>query len=181
MFRCSTDDSLLDMHTFSNVVDNISFLSKAKVEVQTLLFRLDDTKYIFKQVVSDRRNPSNTAGEQISQEMLLKQAHNKVNEFYVVKIPYSGAIVESLGSVTEIIVRNKVALKSPDLSDTVDITETSALSKLVGPSSGTTSNRKLYKGALMLMFDAHDYAKYFKKPQRISFKSGQFNFSNKVT
>ena len=43
--------------------------------------------------------------------------------FCVVTIPISEAIVESWGSVIDTIVRNKVAFKESDSSDTVDVTE----------------------------------------------------------
>ena len=167
---CSTNDPLSDIDVFSNLVDNIPFASKTKEELQILLFQLRETKNILIEVVSDRKSPINTAGEQISQEIVLNQVYCKLNEdtmaevkcfmSCVVTIPISDAVVESWGFIIDAIIRNKVAFKESD-------------TKLVGPLAGAISNRKLYKRALTLMFVDQDYVKHVMKPQRILFESCQ--------
>ena len=78
-------------------------------------------KNIIIQVESERQSPGNVKGENISQEMVLKQVHSKSNNDPIVKVKYflprvvkfpgSEAIVEFWGLSLEFwnaIVKNKV-------------------------------------------------------------------------
>ena len=79
----------------------------------------------------------------------------------VVAFPVSEAIVESWGSVIDNVISQKTAFKEADSPDEADMTEKVVFVKLVGPSAGAVSNRKLFKRALVLMYSGTDYAKHF--------------------
>lgn len=109
------------------------------------LFQLRETKNILILVLSDHRGLANTAGEQISHKMVLKQVHHKLNEdttaevkyfmSAVVKKPVSKAIVESWGSVIYPVLRNMVVFKELDSSHAVDVTKKFLFTKPIGPSA----------------------------------------------
>ena len=109
------------------------------------LFQLRETKNILILVLSDHRGLANTAGEQISHKMVLKQVHHKLNEdttaevkyfmSAVVKKPVSKAIVESWGSVIYVVLRNMVVFKELDSSHAVDVTKKFLFTKPIGPSA----------------------------------------------
>lgn len=109
------------------------------------LFQLRETKNILILVLSDHRGLANTAGEQISHKMVLKQVHHKLNEdttaevkyfmSAVVKKPVSKAIVESWGSVIYAVLRNMVVFKELDSSHAVDDTKKFLFTKPIGPSA----------------------------------------------
>ena len=80
---------------------------------------------------------------------------------WIVTFPVSEAIVESWGSVIDKVINDKVAFKESVNQDSVDITEKFVFIKVVGPCAGATSNRKLFKRALTLMYGGKDYAKHF--------------------
>ena len=65
----------------------------------------------------------------------------------VVAFPVSEAIVESWGSVIDNVISHKTAFKEADSPDEADMTEKVVFVKLVGPSAGAVSNRKLFKRA----------------------------------
>ena len=88
--------------------------------------------------------------------MSLKQVYSKLNDdvmvevkyflLYVVKFPISEATVEFLDSVTDSIMRKKVAFfKESNSSDTVDVAEEFVFMKLVRLSVETITNRKSFK------------------------------------
>ena len=89
----------------------------------------------------------------------------------VVAFPVSEAIVESWGSVIDNVISNKIAFKEADSPDITDMTEKVVFIKLVGPSPGAASNRKLFKRALILMYDGTDFAKHFTVKSRKGFTS----------
>ena len=93
----------------------------------------------------------------------------------IVTFPTSEAIVESWGSTIDSPIRNKVALKESNMVDIVDVTEKFAFIKLVGPSAGSSANRKLFKRALILMFGGRDYVKHIMKSYGKGFTSNVIN------
>ena len=61
-------------------------------------------------------------------------------------------------------ITDKIAFKEATDHESSDITEKFVFIKLVGPTAGATSNRKLFKRALTLMYHGQDYAKHFMRP-----------------
>ena len=86
-------------------------------------------------------------------EKLLKDVYSKLDQdtlsevkyfiSVVAAFPVAEAIVESWGSVIENIFSNKIYFKETNSPDITKMTEKVVFIKLVGPSPGTASNRKL--------------------------------------
>ena len=67
----------------------------------------------------------------------------------IVTFPVSEAMVESWRSVIGKVINDKVAFKESVNQDSIDITEKFVFIKVVGPCVGATSNRKLFKKAII--------------------------------
>ena len=89
----------------------------------------------------------------------------------VVAFPVSEAVVETWGSVIDKVISSKISFKESEAIEKVDITEQIVFLKLVGPSIGATSNRRLFKRALTLMYNGRDYPKHFMSPRAKVFTS----------
>ena len=89
----------------------------------------------------------------------------------MVAFPVSEAVVETWGSVIDKVIADKIAFKESISVETSDITEKFVFIKLVGPSAGATSNTKLFKRALTLMYKGEDYRQHFMAPRGKGFTS----------
>ena len=69
------------------------------------------------------------------------------------------------------VINDKVAFKESVNQDSIDITEKFVFINVVGPCAGATSNRKLFKRALALMYGGKDHAKHFMRPYWKGFTS----------
>ena len=152
---------------------------KGEENLSTLLFQLREMRKIMFELLSRIRNDGNK--EQINSSLFLKNVFSSLDDdtMYeikylmscVVTFPVSEAIVESWGSVIDKVINDKVAFaESVDVSR-IDITEKFVFIKIVGPSAGSISNRKLFKRALTLMYGGKDYAKHFMRPHGKGFTS----------
>ena len=79
----------------------------------------------------------------------------------VVAFPVSEAVVETWGSVIDKVISSKIDFKESTSIEMVDITEQIAFLKLVGSTIGATSDRRLFKRALTLMYNVKDYPKHY--------------------
>ena len=102
---------------------------------------------------------------------LLKDIFSKLDQNTLSQVKYcisvvfpfsvSKAIVEQWGPVIENVFSNKIAFKEADSTDITKMTEKVVFIKLVAPSPGAASNRKLFKRALILMYGGIDFATHF--------------------
>ena len=84
--------------------------------------------------------------------------------FCMITFPVSEAVFETWGSVIDSVIANKIAFKESESVETADTTEKVVFIKLTGPIAGASSNRKLFKRALTLMYKESDYRKNFMAP-----------------
>ena len=127
------------------------------------------------ELLSRIRNDGNK--EQINSSLCLKKIFSSLDDDTMYEIKYLMSCVvtfpvsESRGSVIDKVINDKVAsAESVDVSR-IDITEKFVFIKIVGPSAGSISNRKLFKRALTLMYGGKDYAKHFMRPHGKGFTS----------
>ena len=154
------------------------FFSKSKDYLQTLLFQLREVRKIMFELVSSLGN--NGLREQINSSMFLEQVFELLEDdsmsearylmSCIVTFPVSEAIVESWVSMIDKVINAKVAFKVSVNQDSIDITEIFVFIKVVGPCAGATSNRKLFKRALINV-RREGLRKHFMRPYGKGFTS----------
>ena len=175
----SSDDPLASFQTFKTFIDDIPFLASDEAGYKkTLYFQLQELRKKTLQSVLTFRGHVN---EDLNIVSFLKLLYNSLDidtmgvvRYFmscVVAFLVSEAVVETWGSVIDKVISSKISFKESEDIEKVDITEQIVFLKLVGPSIGATSNRRLFQRALTLMYNGRDYPKLFMSPRAKGFTS----------
>ena len=148
------------------------FVSKEEDYKQTLYFQLKETRKVFFKLITSYREKNSDV--KINTSSFLKLLYNRLDvdsmaevKYFMscmITFPVSEAVVETWGSVIDSVIANKIAFKESESVETADTTEKVVFIKLTGPTAGASSNRKLFKRALTLMYKGSDYGKNFMAP-----------------
>ena len=170
------DDVLCDFPSFERFYQEMPFSDSVSDDFKrTLYFQLRETRKMGFKLVSSFREKNLSMNMNTSQFLKLLYSSLDTDSMAEARYFMSCMIVfpvsETWGSVTDKVIMNKIAFKESDHVDISDITEKIVFIKLVGPSAGANSNRKLFKRALTLMYKGSDYGKHFMAPHGQGFTS----------
>ena len=170
---CSTNEVLSDFASFESFFEKMPFfVSKEEDYKRTLYFQLKETRKVFFKLITSYREKNSDV--KINTSSFLKLLYSKLDVDNMAEVryfmscmitfPVSEAVVETWGSVIDRVIANKIAFKESESVETTDTPEKVVFIKLIGPPAGASSNRKLFKRALTLMYKGNDYGKHFMAP-----------------